>query len=116
MSELALERRGQEDRTKVLGNEHGSVMLTPAIDEDYWEYRVKVSDEQAVVGFPKFNTIGIGFAVEEDWNTNLPYQSDTEQIFQHIARNKGDDSIPDDDVREAIRMIQEAAREDRSQA
>lgn len=88
-------------------------MIAPAVDEDYWEYRVIVGEHQAVVGFPKFSTIGIGFAVEDNWNTNLPYTSDTERIFQHIAENKGDDRISDDTVRAAIRMIQEAASNDR---
>jgi hypothetical protein len=109
-TELKLERRNQADKTPILG---GGVMLTPAIDEDYWAYRVRLSAEQAVVGFPKFGTIGIGFAVEEDWNTNLPYTCATESIFGHIEDNKGDDSISDDDVRAAIALIQQAARKDR---
>lgn len=106
---LTLERRAQADTTVVIG----AAMMTPDINEDYWEYRVRLSDRQAVVGFPKFGTIGIGFAVEEDWNSNLPYSSDTGRIFEHIRHNKGDDTIADEDVREAIRMIQQAAREDR---
>lgn len=81
-------------------------------DQDYWTYRVRLSEGQAIVGFRKFMTIGIGFALEDDWNTNLPYNCETEEIFQHIKRNKGDDSISDDDCREAIRMIQEAVRKD----
>lgn len=67
--ELTLEVRGQEDRTVAVG----PMMLTPLIDEGYWKYRVMLSDTQAIVGFPKFFTVGIGFAVEEDWNTNLPH-------------------------------------------
>lgn len=112
---LTLERRSQEDKSPVFGDVTGRpvAVMTPPIDEDYWAYRVKLSETQAIVGFPKFGTIGIGFAQEEDWNTNLPFSTDTERIFQHIAHNKGDDSIPDDDVREAIRLVQEAAREDR---
>lgn len=107
MTELVLETRGQIDKTVRIG----PAILTPPIDEDYWTYRVRLSDKQAVVGFPKFGTVGIGFAVEDyDWNVNLPYQSGTEEIFQHIQKNKGDDAISDDDVREAIRMVQRAAR------
>lgn len=106
---LKLERRGEIDRTAHIG----PAMLTPAIDEDYWAYRVRLSESQAVVGFPKFGTIGIGFAVEEDWNTNLPYTVDTERTFEHIKHNKGDDSISDDDVRAAIQLIREAATADR---
>jgi len=111
---LQLESKNQPNETPVLGG--GVVMMTPAIDEDYWQYRVRLTDEQAVVGFPKFMTIGIGFAVEEDWNSNLPYTVEAEQIFEHIKHNKGDDSIADDDVRAAIRMIQVAAAADRSAA
>jgi hypothetical protein len=106
--ELRLERRDQADKT----THFGGMMLTPAIDQDYWTYRVLLSPSQAIVGFPKFFTTGIGFAIEEDWNTNLPYTCETEEIFQHIAHNKGDDAIFDDDVREAIRMVREAAAAD----
>lgn len=111
--ELTLERRDQQNKTPILG---GLAMMTPAIDEDYWAYRVRLSDKQAIVGFPKFMTIGIGFAVEEDWNTNFPYTVDTEETFQHIKRNKGDEAISDDDVRAAIALVQQAAREDRDGA
>jgi hypothetical protein len=110
MSELVLEVRDQADGTVRLGGGSGTVMmLTPALGEDYWTYRVMLGEQQAVVGFPKFSTTGIGFAVEDDWNTNLPYTCDTEEILGHIAHNKGDESISDEDVREAIRMIQAAA-------
>lgn len=85
------------------------VLVTPPLDEDYWLLRVKVSETQAVVGFPKFFTIGIGFAIEEDWNTNLPYSCDAEDIFKHISHNKGDESILDSDCVEAIKMIQAEA-------
>lgn len=112
--ELKLERRSQENETPVLGG--GMVMMTPSVDEDYWAYRVRLSGSQAILGFPKFVTIGIGFAAEEDWNTNLPYACETEEIFQHIKHNKGDDDIADDDVRAAIALVQEAARADRDGA
>jgi hypothetical protein len=109
MSELTLEAREQENGTPVIG----PVMITPALGEDYWSWRVMLSPRQAIVGFPKFMTVGIGFAVETDWNTNLPYTCDAEEIFEHIRHNKGDESIPDADCREAIRMVQAAARESR---
>lgn len=111
---LRLERRDQDNETPVLGNEHGMIMITPEVGEDYWQYRVIVGEHQAVIGFPKFTTIGIGFAVEEDWNSNLPYTCDTDKIWRHIRHNKGDDLIPDAWCIEAIRMIQAAAVEDRS--
>lgn len=104
--DLVLETKTQQDKTVHAG----PMMMTPAIDEDYWLYRVKVSERQAIVGFPKFGLIGIGFAVEEDWNTNLPSTCGTEEIYEHITHNKGDASISRDDLT-AIRMIQDAAAE-----
>lgn len=101
---LTLETRNQQDRTAHIG----PVMLTPPIDEGYWSWRVRLSGTQSIVGFPKFGTIGIGFAQEEDWNTNLPYTCDTEEIYDHIAHNKGDDAISRNDCLAAIRLIQAA--------
>ncbi len=111
---LRVERKDQENTTPELRTPGGGVvMMTPAIDEDYWSYRVVLSERQAIIGFPKFSTIGIGFAVEEDWNTNLPYTVDAEKIFDHISHNKGDDNIPDAHCFQAILLIQDAVREDR---
>jgi hypothetical protein len=73
-----------------------------------------LTGSQAVVGFPKFSTIGIGFAVEEDWNTNLPYSCDVKQIRKHIWHNRGDEAITKAEVDEAIRLIKEAATADRA--
>lgn len=93
-----------------LGN--AVVMTTPLnLDQDYWQFRVRVHEDQEVVGFPKFTTIGIGFAKEDDWNTNLPYSCNTKTIFEHIKHNKRYDSIPDERCIKAIKMIQEAAEE-----
>jgi hypothetical protein len=86
------------------------VMITPPVgNEDYWLFKVMVSDKQSIIGFPKFMQIGIGFQLEENWNTNLPSTSDAEKIFNHISHNKGDDAIPDERCIEAIKMIQAAA-------
>lgn len=93
MTELVLEDKNQADETPHIG----PVMLTPSLGPDYWTYRVRLSDKQAIVGFPKFFTVGIGFAVEEDWNANLPYTCGTEEIYNHIEHNKGDDSISRED-------------------
>lgn len=101
---LVLERKDQPDATVHIG----VAMLTPAINKAYWEYRVILSQAQAIVGFPKFGTVGIGFAVEDDWNTNLPYTCAADEIFEHVAHNKGDDSIADEDCVRAIEMIRAA--------
>lgn len=113
MSELVLERRNQDNRTPAFNAGSGArLMITPKLGDDYWAYRVLLSERQAIVGFPKFVTVCIGFAVEEDWNANLPYRCEVEEIFQHIKPNKGDDAIADDDVRKAIEMVRDAATAD----
>lgn len=118
MDELVLERREMDNRTvDVAVSDDAYVSLSPPVDEDYWSYRVRLSDKQAVVGFPKYFTVGIGFAVEEDWNTNLPYTKDAGEILDHIWHNRGK-SIPKGEeskarVRAAIELIQQAATEDR---
>jgi hypothetical protein len=90
----------------------GLAMMTPAVGEkDYWLFRVKVSKDQAVIGFPKFGTVGIGYLKETNWNTNLPYRCPADQILKHIKENKGDKSIPDATCLEAIQMVQKAAEE-----
>jgi hypothetical protein len=81
-------------------------MITPPVGQDYWLFRVKLFKEQAIVGFPKFGTIGIGFAVEdENWNTNLPYSYSPEHIYSHIQENKKYDEITKDDCIEAIALV-----------
>ena len=61
--------------------------------------------------FPKFSTIGIGFVQEDDWNTNLPYTSTTETIYNHIKHNKKYKQITKAQVIKAIKMLQKAAKE-----
>ena len=87
------------------------ILITPPIDEDFWMMRVPLSEQQSIVCFPKFSTIGIGFQHEEDWNTNLPYTCEAREIFEHIAHNKGDDSIQDEDCLKAIILLQNSIRE-----
>lgn len=96
------------DKQLALSDGNTTMVLTPPIGGDYWLLRVPLSDTQAIVAFPKFFTIGVGFQREEDWNTNLPYTVTAEEIFNHISHNKSDDSITDADCITAIRLIQEA--------
>lgn len=88
------------------------VMMTPDISEDYWIMRVKVYERegkcQAIVAFPKFGLIGVGFAQESDWNTNLPYQTSPERLYDHIKVNKKYRSITKQTCLEAIKLIQAA--------
>lgn len=89
-----------------------SISFTPPIGEGYWLFRVRLGSKgQAIIAFPKFSTIGISFAQEEDWNTNLPYTESAAHIFAHIQHNKGDESIADSDCLEAIEAIRSAAKQ-----
>lgn len=109
MSDLTLETQTQANESPQIG----PIILTPNVGADYWRYRVMLNDKQAIIGFPKFFTVGIGFAVEEaDWNTNLPYTCGTEEIYDHIEVNKGDNAISREDCLAAIRLIQEAVVRD----
>ncbi len=83
-------------------------LLTPPLDEDYYLARVKVGSN-AIQCFPKFGLIGIGFAREEDWNTNLPHSSAAEEIWDHIKHNADDPSITDAQGIAAIKLLQEYA-------
>lgn len=88
------------------------ILFTPPVSDEYWTYRVRVADGQAIVAFPKFLTLGIGFAVEQDWNTNLPYTSDATDIYAHIEHNRGSDEITRERCVLAIELIQDAIRQD----
>jgi len=85
--------------------------ITPPLDEDYWIFRVQLSENQSIVAFPKFFTIGIGFQHEEDWNCNLPYTCNTEEILNHILHNKQDETISDGSCFDAIKIIQETIKQ-----
>jgi hypothetical protein len=73
---------------------------------------VRLTPVQSVLGFPKFGTIGVGFAQEVDWNTNLPFTCETDDIVKHIAHNRGDESITRADIAKAVSLIQHAICED----
>lgn len=110
--ELTLERNCKEFGSDKTGELRSNLAITPALDGEYWIYRVMLSKQQAIIGFKKFFTIGIGFWREEDWNTNLPYTSNAKDIYEHIEHNKKEDSIRDEDCIRAIEMIQEAIKID----
>ena len=86
------------------------MLLTPPLDEHFWLYRVAVSEKQAIVGFPKFGVVGVGFQHEEDWNTNLPSSADAAELYEHISHNRkaGGDCPPKQRCLDAIRLIQQA--------
>ncbi len=87
------------------------IMITPPVNEDYWYFRVRLNKAgQAIVGFPKFGGIGIGFAQEEDWNSNLPFACAAPYIYKHIRYNKGSRNIAKATCISAIEMVREAAR------
>jgi len=87
------------------------MIITPAITPEFWLFRVKVYKNQAILGFPKFGTIGIGFALEKgSWNTNLPYTCTPDELYAHIKENKYYHRITEKQCLEAIKAVQEAAK------
>ena len=90
--------------------ENTALMISPQISEEYWTFRIKLYRKQALVAFPKFMTYGIGFAQEAGWNTNLPYTSPAEEIYEHIEYNKKYKEIKKSDCIKAIEMLQEACK------
>lgn len=111
--DLVLERRAQKNETPEVAVGGVTLVMTPPISDDYWAYRVRVANGQAVLGFPKYGTIGIGFAVENDWNSNLPYWCGNEEIYKHIAHNRGTPDLSEAVCRRAIELIQAAAHDAR---
>jgi hypothetical protein len=87
-----------------------TALITPVIGEDYWVFRIKLFKDQALLAFPKFRTLGIGFALEEDWNTNLIYLATPRTIFNHIKCNKKYKEITDQECIAAIKVLQKACR------
>jgi hypothetical protein len=113
---MKLEIKGQGDNTPEFTTDKGSTLLmTPALSEDYWQYRVKLYKDQAVIGFPKFLVcIGIGFAIEDtDWNTNLPSSCSASQIANHIWCNHKYEEITIEQVIEAVKLIQKQIIKDK---
>lgn len=93
------------------GNGSSIIAITPPIDENYWIFRVKLFKDQSIVAFPKFFTIGVGFAQEYDWNTNLPYKQSAEALYAHISHNKKYKEITKKQCIEAIEKIKEACEQ-----
>ncbi len=117
MRKLVVEyKKGFQPSKDCINTGRGIIMFTPAIDEDYWIMRVKLyhdkklNKDQSIVAFPKFGMIGIGFAIESDWNTNLPYQTDTERLYNWIKRNKKYRAITKQTCLEGLKMLQEACK------
>lgn len=109
MKKLKLEINGRNVRDKEAEERMlaSGIMITPPIDEDFWILRVKLFEDQYINAFPKFSTIGIGFAIEEDWNTNLPYTIAAENIWEHIKPNRRYIAIKKKRTCRAIKMIQD---------
>jgi hypothetical protein len=87
------------------------IMFTPAINKDYWIMRIKLYKNQALVAFPKFGLIGVGFAIESDWNTNLPYQTSPQRLYEHIKVNKKYDQLTRERCIEGLKLLQAACKQ-----
>ena len=119
MRKLVVEyKKGFQPSKDCINTGRGIIMFTPAIDEDYWIMRVKLyhdkklNKDQSIIAFPKFGLIGVGFAIEErSWNTNLPYQTDTERLYKHIRCNKKYRVITKQTCLEGLKLLQAACKQ-----
>jgi hypothetical protein len=107
---LEINRNNVSDESAEKLKKQG-IMITPPIDKDYWIVRVKLFEDQYIQAFPKFITMGIGFSIEEDWNTNLPYTCETDEIRKHIWHNRKYIAIKKKRANRAIAMIQQFLKE-----
>jgi hypothetical protein len=110
VDDLKLRRRSQEDQTRVPGT---NISIGRSGAEDYWTYRVDLTENQALIGFPKHGTIGIDFL--HNRGEDLPYTSDPEYLADFFAPGRlegGDTEISRAAVIRAIKMIREAVVED----
>jgi hypothetical protein len=93
------------------GQNQVGIMISPSVDENYWMFRVKLCNDQAVLGFPKLGMIGVGMALEENSNTNLPLHTEdtplanANRIYSHIKCNKKYKSITRQMIVDAIILI-----------
>lgn len=87
----------------------GFMVMTPDVTAN-WIARVDLGDN-ALIAFPKFGTVGIGFEQEEDWNTNLPVSCDAVEIYDHIKHNKGSTKIRRPKALAAIELLVKYGRE-----
>jgi hypothetical protein len=76
------------------------------LDRSLWIFKIKLSYEQEMVAFLAAGTIHIGFRNERFPNTSMPLSCPAEEIFTHIARNKGGKTITDEECVGAIKVLQ----------
>ena len=103
-------KKGFEPSKDTIRTNGGLIMFTPSINSEYYIMRVVLYKDQALVAFPKFGLIGIGFAIESDWNTNLPYQVEAERLYRHIRCNKKYRAITKQTCLEGLKLLQEACK------
>jgi hypothetical protein len=101
--------------TELRAPNGGVITITPPIDSDYYIARVPLAKGQAIQIFPKFFSVGCGFAQEDDWNANLPLSCEAEEIYDHIKHNKAHKEITRAQCLEAIRELQSFAEENHLQ-
>ena len=116
VNENCIDKTVKDVITKDNGEQLG-LMICPTVDENYWALRVKLHKDQAVLGFLKFGMIGVGMAIEEDSNTNLPLNStdtplsNANRIYSHIKCNKKYKSITHQMIVDAIILIIKGAEQ-----
>jgi hypothetical protein len=113
MKKLVVEyKEGFQPSNDTIKTNGGIIMFTPSINSEYYIMRVVLYKDQALVAFPKFGLIGVGFAIEEgSWNTNLPYEVPAERLYKHIRCNKKYRAITKQTCLEGLKLLQEACKQ-----
>lgn len=107
------EPRSQPEPETALVDPEAPILERRPPNKDQWVYRIKLSAQQAMIGFPRDGTIEIAFENETVLDRSVPYNLFApDLIYDHIQVNKGDDGIWDDTCIQAIQFIVEAAHQD----
>ncbi len=107
---LEVNEKFKQDNCDFVTPNGGIISVTTNISEDYWVFRVKLYKDQAILTFPKFFQMGVGFAQEKKWNKNSPSSFTAERIYKHIKANKKYRAITEAQCIEAINLIKEACK------
>ena len=97
---------------KIKETKYERILFGGVPSNDKFLFVVKLFKNQALIAFPKYSScIAIGFYQEDNgYDTNLPYQCQAEEIYNHIKCNKKYKEIKKKDCIKAIEKIQTACR------
>lgn len=106
MGDIQVQLNSRAVKDATVSKIPGLMIMSSDVQEN-WIARVALADGQALIAFPKFGTVGIGFEREKDWNTNLPCSCEAGEIYEHIKHNKGSAKISKAQCLKGIEALRE---------